>query len=83
MSHGNNVLILEDAQSDFDTFLAQQDWVQAQDVIDNLRDIGFEHEADILRKAYLKAQYESTLPPVEEEPTDDPWAVEPDKGLYS
>ena len=49
---------IENAQADFDMFLAKQDWKNAQAVIDSLRDIGQGHLADILRKAYLKKQYE-------------------------
>lgn len=45
-------------QADFDMFLAQNDWKNSQAIIDTLREIGQDHLADILRKAYLKKQYE-------------------------
>jgi hypothetical protein len=51
---------LQAQREDFDLFLARHEWTNAQAVIDSLRESGYEHSADILRKAYLKAQYEST-----------------------
>lgn len=61
ITEGDNAQFLESAQEDFDQFLAAKDWKNAQAIVDNLFDTGFEHEATILRKAYLQAQYESTL----------------------
>lgn len=60
MSHLNNVEYLEAAQGDFDEFLAARDYKNAQAVIDNLWEQGFNHEAEIMRRAYLRAKYEST-----------------------
>lgn len=62
MSYTANTEWKEDAKDDFDEFIARRNWVSAQAIIDNFYEHGFEHEAVILRKAYLKAQYESTLP---------------------
>jgi len=56
-----NVRWLDGAQEDFDSFLAKNDWVNAQAVIDAVRENGYIHSADILRKAFLKAQYESEV----------------------
>lgn len=56
----HNEEVIQSMREDFDMFLAKQDWKNAQAVIDALREIpGQDHSADILRKAYLKAQYES------------------------
>jgi len=56
-----NVRWLDTAQEDFDSFLVKNDWVNAQAVIDAIRENGFSHSADILRKALLKAQHESEV----------------------
>ena len=53
-----NVQWLDGAREDFDSFLAKNDWVNAQAVIDAIREHGYAHSADILRKAFLKAQSE-------------------------
>ena len=53
-----NVQWLDGAQEDFDSFLAKNDWVNAQAVIDAVRENGYSHSADILHKAFLKAQSE-------------------------
>lgn len=55
----HNEEVLQSKREDFDLFIAKQDWKGAQTVIDSIREDGHEHSADILRKAYLKAQYES------------------------
>lgn len=55
----HNEEVLQSKREDFDLFLAKEDWKNAQAVIDSIREDGHELSADILRKAYLKAQYES------------------------
>jgi len=57
MSHIINVEWLEDAKDDFDSFIAERNWVSAQAIIDNLWEQGFNHEAELLRRAFLRAQY--------------------------
>jgi len=44
-------------QEEVDQFLAKFDWKNAQKVIDDMRARGFSHEADILRKVLLEAQF--------------------------
>lgn len=61
MSHINNTEFLEAAQEDADQFLAEGRWKDAQAIVDNLFEQGFEHEAVIIRKALIQKQYESTL----------------------
>lgn len=53
---------LEDAKDDFDSFVAERNWVDTQAIIDNLWEQGFNHEAELLRRAFLRAQYESISP---------------------
>ena len=53
-----NIEWLYRAQEDFDSFLAKNDLVNAQAVMDAVRENGYIHSADILRKAFLKAQSE-------------------------
>lgn len=55
----HNEEVLQSKREDFDMFLAKEDWVNAQAVIDSIRECGNPHSADILRKAFLKAQYET------------------------
>lgn len=55
----HNEEVLQSKREDFDLFLAKEDWKGAQAVIDSIREDGHELSADILRKALLKAQYES------------------------
>lgn len=59
MSDTQNVSWIEDKQGDFDEFLAKKDWVNAQAVVDSFWELGFNHEAELLRRAFLRAQYES------------------------
>ena len=56
-----NIEWLYRAQEDFDSFLAKNDLVNAQAVMDAVRENGYIHSADILRKAFLKAQSESEV----------------------
>lgn len=50
MSHVENTKILEDAQSDFDTFLSQEKNDDCRAIIDSLGEQGFEHEAMLLHQ---------------------------------
>lgn len=53
----HNEVYLERCQEEVDQLLAQQDWVGAQSLIEDMRARGFSHHADILRKALLEAQF--------------------------
>lgn len=59
MSDTQNVSWMEDKQGDFDEFLAKKDWVNAQAIVDSFWELGFNHEAELLRRTLLRAQYES------------------------
>jgi len=51
MSNITNTTILEDMQADFDTFLSQRNWQDAESLIENMDEV-FPHEARILREVY-------------------------------
>lgn len=62
---------LQGAREDFDMFLSQINWSKYRSdennrnclaVIDSIRENGHEHSADILKKAYLKKQYDMKMP---------------------
>lgn len=54
---------IENLHADFDEFLSQRKFTDARAVIDNLGDMGFEHEAFLLHQAYNRAyqDYEEEL----------------------
>lgn len=54
----NQESYLADCQADLDMFLSQRNWKDAQAVIDSVREQGYENEANIMRKSYLRAQDE-------------------------
>ena len=45
------------AREDYDVFAAKREWNNCQAVIDSLRENGFEHKADILRKDLINTQH--------------------------
>lgn len=51
---------LENIQADFDTALSQRNWSDCRAMLSNLRDTGFDHEAQILTKSLWKAQQNPT-----------------------
>lgn len=48
---------IEDRGADFDTFIAIQDWKNAQAVVEAMSEAGLEHNAMLMRKELLRAQF--------------------------
>ncbi len=60
MSHPINTLMLESAREDCEQFISEWNWKDAQAIIDNLFETGFESEGMWLKKKLMAEQYEAT-----------------------
>lgn len=54
--HTQDALSLEDVRADFESFVSQRNWKDANALLDNLWDLGFKREAIILQTALTAAK---------------------------
>lgn len=67
MSYTRNQLeIVENAQADFDEMLAQEKFEDAEALIANMGDTGFENESIIMHRALNRAEGGYTYEPIED-----------------
>lgn len=58
MSYTNKELdVIVNAQADFDLFLSEKKWTDAEFVMDNLGELGYEHEALLMHHAYNRVRH--------------------------
>lgn len=81
MSHQNNTRISEEVRADFEQFIRERKWSDAEALLDNLWDTGFKRESIILQKFLISEKMNvNNLDETAVEPKD-PWEAEQERGV--